>query len=127
MLIEGYKREPIPKIEARRLEAPSREPLRPRIRIIVAIAADHGVDDAAGFAVFDLDDTTRSPTLLRARLTLGLPSPQPAERTSERIARPLVLPATPHPTIGPPPPFIAERKIERAKAAGRPGGLRIRF
>jgi molybdopterin-guanine dinucleotide biosynthesis protein B len=41
VLIEGYKREPIPKIEARRLEAANREPLAPGDPNIVAIAADH--------------------------------------------------------------------------------------
>ena len=41
VLIEGYKREPIPKIEARRLEAKNREPLAPTDPHIVAIAADH--------------------------------------------------------------------------------------
>ena len=56
VLIEGYKREKIPKIEARRLEAKNREPLAPGDPHIVAIAADHPVDDTA-LPVFDLDDT----------------------------------------------------------------------
>jgi molybdopterin-guanine dinucleotide biosynthesis protein B len=56
VLIEGYKREPIPKIEARRLEAANREPLAPGDPLIVAIAADHPVSDTA-LPVFDLDDT----------------------------------------------------------------------
>jgi molybdopterin-guanine dinucleotide biosynthesis protein B len=55
VLIEGYKREPIPKIEARRLESTNREPLAPTDPFIVAIAADHPV--AEGFLpVFNLDD-----------------------------------------------------------------------
>ncbi|MBP1857090.1 molybdopterin-guanine dinucleotide biosynthesis protein B [Rhizobium herbae] len=57
VLIEGYKREPIPKIEARRLEAQNREPLAPTDPHIVAIAADHPVEDT-GLVLFDLDDTT---------------------------------------------------------------------
>lgn len=57
VLIEGYKREPIPKIEARRLEAKNREPLAPGDPHILAIAADHAVDDS-GLPVFDLDNTT---------------------------------------------------------------------
>ncbi|OAV50706.1 molybdopterin-guanine dinucleotide biosynthesis protein B [Rhizobium sp. WYCCWR10014] len=56
VLIEGYKREPIPKIEARRLEAANREPLAPSDPHICAIAADHAVTDTA-LPVFDLDDT----------------------------------------------------------------------
>jgi molybdopterin-guanine dinucleotide biosynthesis adapter protein len=57
VLVEGYKREPIPKIELRRLESKSREPLAPSDPHIVAIAADHAVEDNA-LPVFDLDDTT---------------------------------------------------------------------
>jgi molybdopterin-guanine dinucleotide biosynthesis protein B len=57
VLIEGYKREPVPKIEARRLEAANRTPLAPSDPYIRAIAADHAVDDA-DLPVFDLDDTT---------------------------------------------------------------------
>ncbi len=56
VLIEGYKREPIPKIEARRLESKNREPLAPSDPHILAIAADHPVDDTE-LVVFDLDDT----------------------------------------------------------------------
>lgn len=56
VVIEGYKREPVPKIEARRLEAKSRVPLAPEDPHIVAIAADHPVTDTA-LPVFDLDDT----------------------------------------------------------------------
>jgi len=56
VLIEGYKREPIPKIEARRLDSKNREPLAPTDPHIIAIAADHPVEDS-GLSVFDLDDT----------------------------------------------------------------------
>lgn len=56
VIIEGYKREPIPKIEARRLEAAKREPLAPSDPFILAIAADHAVEGTA-LPVFDLDDT----------------------------------------------------------------------
>lgn len=56
ILIEGYKREPVPKIEARRLEAAKREPLAPSDQHIVGIAADHVVEDTS-LPVFDLDDT----------------------------------------------------------------------
>lgn len=56
VLIEGYKREPVPKIEARRIESKSREPLAPTDPHIVAIAADHAVEGTS-LPVFDLDDT----------------------------------------------------------------------
>lgn len=56
VLIEGYKREPVPKIEARRIESKSREPLAPTDPHIVAIAADHVVEGTS-LPVFDLDDT----------------------------------------------------------------------
>jgi molybdopterin-guanine dinucleotide biosynthesis protein B len=56
VLIEGYKREPVPKIEARRMEAKNREPLAPSDPHIMAIAADHPVDDTT-LPVFNLDDT----------------------------------------------------------------------
>lgn len=57
ILIEGYKREPVPKIEARRLDAANREPLAPNDPHIVAIAADHGVE-GSDIPVFDLNDTS---------------------------------------------------------------------
>jgi molybdopterin-guanine dinucleotide biosynthesis protein B len=57
VLIEGYKREPVSKIEARRLDAAKREPLSPADPWIKAIAADHPVQ-GADLPVFDLDDTT---------------------------------------------------------------------
>ncbi|MFD1743930.1 molybdopterin-guanine dinucleotide biosynthesis protein B [Rhizobium helianthi] len=56
IIIEGYKREPVPKIEARRREAQNTQPLAPNDPHIVAIAADHTVDNSS-LPVFDLDDT----------------------------------------------------------------------
>ena len=56
VIIEGYKREAIPKIEARRLEAARREPLAPSDPHIIAIAADHPIEGPS-IPVFDLDDT----------------------------------------------------------------------
>lgn len=56
VLIEGYKYEPVPKIEARRLESANREPLAPSDPHIIAIAADHAVTETS-LPVFDLDDT----------------------------------------------------------------------
>jgi molybdopterin-guanine dinucleotide biosynthesis protein B len=69
VLIEGYKREPVPKIEARRLGAKSREPLAPTDPHILAIAADHPVEDT-DLRVFDLDDTLAIADFILA--TLGL-------------------------------------------------------
>ena len=74
VLIEGYKREPIPKIEARRLEAAKREPLAPDDPYIVAIAADHSVDDAGSLSVFDLDDTFAIADFIAATVGLGKPA-----------------------------------------------------
>ncbi|SCB07447.1 molybdopterin-guanine dinucleotide biosynthesis protein B [Rhizobium hainanense] len=73
VLIEGYKREPIPKIEARRLEAANREPLAPHDPYIVAIAADHPVEDAGSLAVFDLNDTLAIADFIAAKVGLGKP------------------------------------------------------
>lgn len=56
VLVEGYKREPVPKIEARRTAAAKRQPLAPTDPHILAIAADHPVGDTE-LPVFDLDDT----------------------------------------------------------------------
>ena len=74
VLIEGYKREPIPKIEARRLEAAKREPLAPQDPHIVAIATDHPVEDAGSLAVFNLDDTVAIADFIAAKVGLEGPS-----------------------------------------------------
>ncbi|WP_159948121.1 molybdopterin-guanine dinucleotide biosynthesis protein B [Rhizobium sp. 18065] len=71
VLIEGYKREAVPKIEARRLDAKNREPLAPTDPHIVAIAADHPVEDTT-LPVFNLDDTAAIADFV-AEVT-GLPS-----------------------------------------------------
>lgn len=72
VLIEGYKYEPVPKIEARRLEANNREPLAPKDPHIVAIAADHAVADTT-LPVFDLDDTISIADFIEK--TVGLSKP----------------------------------------------------
>ncbi|MBB1250892.1 molybdopterin-guanine dinucleotide biosynthesis protein B [Rhizobium sp. G21] len=56
VLVEGYKREPIPKIETRRRDARSTEPLAPFDPQILAVASDHA-PDTDGPPRFDLDDT----------------------------------------------------------------------
>ena len=55
VLVEGYKSAPIPKIEVRRAEQTSKEPLAPRDPHVVAIAADHALA-GEGLPVFALDD-----------------------------------------------------------------------
>ena len=74
VLIEGYKREPIPKIEARRLEAAKNEPLAPHDPHIVAIAADHPVENAGALTVFDLNDTMTIADFIAATVGLGYPA-----------------------------------------------------
>ena len=55
VLVEGYKQVAIPKIEVRRLESRSREPLAPGDADVIAIAADHPVTGGV-LPVFRLDD-----------------------------------------------------------------------
>lgn len=72
LLIEGYKREAIPKIEVRRLEASQQTPLADQDPYIRAIAADHPVSDHR-LAVFDLNDTAAIADFI-AEIT-NLPAP----------------------------------------------------
>ncbi|QRM55700.1 molybdopterin-guanine dinucleotide biosynthesis protein B [Sinorhizobium sp. BG8] len=74
VLIEGYKFEPVPKIEARRTEAANRTPLAPLDPHIAAIAADHQVEDTT-LPVFDLDDTDAIADFIEK--TVGLERPRP--------------------------------------------------
>jgi len=55
ILVEGYKSAAIPKIEVRREEAQTQQPLADSDPMVIAIAADHPVDDAR-VPVFALDD-----------------------------------------------------------------------
>ena len=71
VLIEGYKREPVPKVEARRLEAANRVPLAPTDPHIRAIAADHPVEGES-LPIFDLNDTLAIADFILA--TLDLPT-----------------------------------------------------
>jgi molybdopterin-guanine dinucleotide biosynthesis adapter protein len=57
VLVEGYKRVAIPKIEVRRLGSRSREPLAPGDPNVIAIAADHPLTGVQ-LPVFRLDDVT---------------------------------------------------------------------
>ncbi|KXG86725.1 molybdopterin-guanine dinucleotide biosynthesis protein B [Agrobacterium bohemicum] len=73
VLIEGYKYEPVPKIEARRRDAAKTEPLAPSDPHIIAIAADHAVPGTT-LPVFDLDDTTSIADFIEN--TVGLSRPE---------------------------------------------------
>lgn len=55
VLVEGYKRDGHAKLETRRLEAKDRKPLSPGDPSIVAIAADHPVEESS-VPVFSVDD-----------------------------------------------------------------------
>lgn len=73
VLIEGYKYEPVPKIEARRTDAAKTEPLAPSDPHIIAIAADHFIPEST-LPVFDLDDTARIADFIEATVGLERPS-----------------------------------------------------
>ncbi len=57
VIVEGYKRAPIPKIEVRRVAAASHAALANGDPNVIAIAADHAVEGAA-IPVYALDDVT---------------------------------------------------------------------
>ncbi|MDP9571891.1 UNVERIFIED_ORG: molybdopterin-guanine dinucleotide biosynthesis protein B [Agrobacterium larrymoorei] len=73
VLIEGYKYEPVPKIEARRKDAAKTDPLAPSDPHIIAIAADHSIPEST-LPVFDLDDTGRIADFIEAMVGLERPS-----------------------------------------------------
>lgn len=73
VLIEGYKYEPVPKIEARRTDAAKTEPLAPSDPHIIAIAADHEIPDST-LPVFNLDDTASIADFIEATVGLERPS-----------------------------------------------------
>ena len=55
IIVEGYKSADMPKIEARRSAARTKQPLAPDDENIIAIASDHACADK-GLPVFDLSD-----------------------------------------------------------------------
>ena len=55
VIVEGYKREPIPKIEVRRLAAKQSDPIAPDDANVIAVVADHAAE-RAGRPVFGIDD-----------------------------------------------------------------------
>ena len=70
VIVEGFKRAPIPKIEVRRTHAAEHEPLSPADRDVIAIAADHPVAGAT-VPVLGLDDIGGLADLVVATLQLS--------------------------------------------------------
>ena len=71
VLVEGYKREPFPKIEIRRDGGASRQPLAGSAPQIVAIASDRPGEETDGLPVFHLDDIGGMANFIAAHLGLG--------------------------------------------------------
>jgi molybdopterin-guanine dinucleotide biosynthesis protein B len=71
VIVEGYKRSPIPKIEVRRSAAASRESLAEKSPNVIAIAADHAVTDADGLPTFALDDVAAIADFILTSARLG--------------------------------------------------------
>lgn len=67
VVVEGYKSAPIPKIEARRQASITRTPLCKEDPLVIAIAADHTVEDDV-LPVFGLDDIENIADFIEARL-----------------------------------------------------------
>lgn len=85
VIVEGYKSAPIPKIEARRLNSQTRQPLAGDDPHVIAIAADHEVD-GKGLPVFLLDDIAAIADLIVARLGPLMKSRAPAGRSRRKAA-----------------------------------------
>jgi molybdopterin-guanine dinucleotide biosynthesis adapter protein len=69
VIVEGYKREPIAKIETRRLASTKSKPLSADDPNIIAIAADHPID-TTGLPTFDLEDVAGIADLIVAHFHL---------------------------------------------------------
>ncbi len=70
IIVEGYKRAPLAKIEVRRATSQSREALCDSDPHVIAIAADHAVQRSgqhSGLPVFDLDAITAIADFILAR------------------------------------------------------------
>lgn len=78
VIVEGYKRESIPKIEVRRTGAAKADPLTREDSNIVAVAADHSTD-GDGRSVFDLNDVVGICDFVVGLLGLRVPT-GPARR-----------------------------------------------
>ena len=80
IIVEGYKTADIPKIEARRRDAFTTTPLADDDAGIVAIAADHKVDQTR-LPAFDLDDIPAIAAFITRHLNLAdtMPAHEPAD------------------------------------------------
>jgi molybdopterin-guanine dinucleotide biosynthesis protein B len=74
VLIEGYKSESHPKIEVRRSAARGDKPLAPSDPTVLAIAADHPIENS-GVPVLDLDDVDAITDLISDHLGLAKRKP----------------------------------------------------
>jgi molybdopterin-guanine dinucleotide biosynthesis protein B len=72
VIVEGYKSQPIAKIEARRLASVDRAPLAASDPNVIAIAADHAVADAGAVPAFALDDIDAIARHIAARIGVQL-------------------------------------------------------
>ena len=86
IIVEGYKTAPIPKIEARRMASRTQKSLSDDDPMVIAIAADHEVEDAC-VPTFDLNDVeaiadhiTTSIGPLRKRFGTATTPPEGQER-----------------------------------------------
>ena len=70
IIVEGYKRAPIPKIEARRGASANDKPLAPDDSHIIAIATDEPSAHVSPLPIFHLDDITSMTNFLTTRLEL---------------------------------------------------------
>lgn len=72
VIVEGYKREPIPKIEVRRSAARQTDPIAPEDTHVIAVVADHAAD-GAGRPTFGIDDIGVIADFVVKRFGLGAP------------------------------------------------------
>lgn len=75
VIVEGYKRAAIPKLEVRRSASVSRDTLADKDRNIVAVVADHAVE-GGGLPAFALDDIPAIADFIAG--TVGVKSARPA-------------------------------------------------
>ena len=66
VIVEGFKKAPIPKIEMRRRASSTQEPLAPRDSHVIAVAADNPTE-SSGLPVFALDDAEGIAAFIAAR------------------------------------------------------------
>lgn len=70
IVVEGYKSQPIAKIEARRREAAEATPLFNSTQHVIAIASDHAIGNSGNCPVFGLDDISAIAGFLVKTLTI---------------------------------------------------------